>query len=418
MDLFNTLSLFFGFKVFKTGYSKDVLKVRCQYDMDLIPTDYNGIINIKTKQDDDIYMKGYRKASIHVYGRSSVVMYDSIASFHDESYGNVNSGSLCMAKDTSYIVAHHDSKVIGSHNSEVSLHDESFGEFNDSSIVNIVKNNKVICRNNSTVRIKNTQGSYDDDIYQSICLYDNSSVSIDSFEPEKGHHFIKRSIRAFGTSTVNNTSWDLKSKIVCNILLHDYATYISNMLNGKAKSVPYSLNVSGTKRTRAIIYDNMPNETINVPTIIDGKPDIESYIDDNRIERYGNKILMYKIVHKEKYVTDFGAERYKYVSDYDPDFVYEIGKTIEAVDFCEADNIHRASGGIYSFPDWRFDIMPDPNDYFEPAMLMLEVDINDVKFHLRRGLDLIPTYDIRAKKVKVLGEVKVPDVLINPEEVY
>ena len=115
---------------------------------------------------------------------------------------------------------------------------------------------------------------------------------------------------------------------------------------------------------------------------------IEEWADSNDIKIENGKIRLYKAVHKR------GNDHY--VSDWDTDFIYNIGETACSNDFTDDPEESCGYGIHMATASWA---CAYGSNWSELALLELEADVSEI---------VVPLYEtgkVRAPKAKVLREV-------------
>ena len=128
---------------------------------------------------------------------------------------------------------------------------------------------------------------------------------------------------------------------------------------------------------------------------------IEEFMNFYGIEHDKTTALFYKAVHKRKPRTLYADGKEvalfsEYVSDYDEDFKYEIGKKVASNGFDDNPEEHCGKGIHISHKSWALDYGRNWEDL---ALLEVRVKIKDI---------LLPKYSngkVRAPKVEIVREV-------------
>ena len=205
--------------------------------------------------------------------------------------------------------------------------------------------------------------------YYSVVARRNSSV--EAWENSSVEAWGKSSVVAWGNSSVvakGNSSveaWGNSSVVAwgnSSVVARGNTQVVNRQINGK-------INISGNAR---IVY--MPKN-------------INDFIDFYNIKHTKTKAIFYKAVRK--------GEDGKYHSDYNSEFIYEIGKF--KTEKCNEDIEDDCSYGIHiSHRDWAIDFGRNWSDL---AILEVETKISDI---------VLPKYTdgkVRTSKIKVLREL-------------
>ena len=129
--------------------------------------------------------------------------------------------------------------------------------------------------------------------------------------------------------------------------------------------------------------------------------DLEEFMNFYGIEHDKTTALFYKAVHKRKSNTLYANGKEvtsfsEYVSDYDKDFKYEIGKKVASNGFDDNPEEHCGKGIHISHKSWALDYGRNWEDL---ALLEVRVKIKDI---------LLPKYSdgkVRVPKAEIIREV-------------
>ena len=147
-------------------------------------------------------------------------------------------------------------------------------------------------------------------------------------------------------------------------------------------------SVAGSGNSQIVDRSDRHNIKINGNSRIVYMPQtVQEYADFYGLDCDGEKIKLFKAVRKE-------GECYR--ANFDPDFIYEIGKTV-VPDYFDDNRHETCSHGIHmAYPDWcvRFG-----REWDDLAIIELEVSVEDV---------IVPCFSegkVRARKATVIREV-------------
>ena len=122
--------------------------------------------------------------------------------------------------------------------------------------------------------------------------------------------------------------------------------------------------------------------------IVHSPSNIEEYIDFHGLDADGGTVKLYKAVHRDNGI---------YHADYDPNFIYTIGKNIEPANGFSDSVLNNCGAGIHlAHKAWAVSYGANWDDV---AILELECEKADVLVPLRSE------GKVRARKAKVLREV-------------
>ena len=270
------------------------------------------------------------------------------------TYGNpaiVKNGYLhkVTAKENSFVAAYNNSSVEAwgnssvraRGNSSVTAYDNSYVETSDNSSVKAWGDSSVVAWGSSSVEASDNS---------SVKAYGNSSVVA----------WGSSSVKAYGNSSVEASD---------NSFVKAYGNVqVVDKLLSKG-----SIRLLGNARKVC-----MPK-------------DIGEFMDFYGIKHNKMTAIFYKAVHKQ------GDE---YVSDYDTNFKYEIGKLITESK-CSVDTTDACGEGIHiSHLDWALNF---GNSWENLAILELEVEIKDIVMPINSD------GKVRTSKAKVIREVPLSD---------
>ncbi len=311
------------------------IEVHTQQELDEIPLDYKGRICIKNTIETIIVRNRYHYR-VEAWGNSSV-----------EARGN----SSVVARGNSSVVAWGNSSVVAWGNSSVVAWGNSSVEARGNSSVVARGNSSVEARGNSSVVARGNS---------SVVAWENSSVvawgnsSVVAWENSSVVAWENSSVVAWGNSSVE--AWENSSvEVTGNVQVVD------RLYKGK-------IAISGNAR------------------IVSMPKNIEDFMNFYNIKHTKTKGLFFKAVHKK---ND------EYVSDYNQNFKYEVGKIIK--EECDSNVKEECSKGIHiSSLQFALDFGCCWNDL---AILECETKINDI---------VLPEDSdgkVRTSRIKVIREV-------------
>lgn len=257
----------------------------------------------------------------------------------------VINNSRVIAKGESSIIAYENSRVIACENSHVEARDTSYvTAMNNSSIIAYGSSSVTGYENSSIIAYEKSSVFADDN--STVVAGGNSSIIVSG----------NSSVEAYGSSSV--TAFENSSIIAYeNVQVVVKQTWKGNIqLLGNARKVCTPKN-------------------------------IEEFMDSYDIKHNNTTATFYKAVHKQ---DD------EYVSNYDTNFKYEIGKLITEPN-CSTDIYDKCGSGIHiSHLKWALDF---GRTWKNLAILELEVEIKDIVMPINSD------GKVRTSKAKVIREV-------------
>lgn len=344
------------------------ITVKTQTELDLIPLDFKGSIVIDSDKSYWIIVENKYYRPVIISKNSSVRVYkNSYVKAFDNSIIEAFDDSLVEAYENAFVVAWGNSSIVADGNSIVKAdEDSSVIAWENSSVKAWGRSSVIAYRNSSITAYGNSiivaRGS------SFVRAYMNSSVeaymdsSVEAFGSSSVKAFEDSSVRAYGNSSVS--AYD-------NSSIKAYENS-SIMAYGNVRVTDY---LQGAKIQ---IYNNA--------RIVYNPKTIHEFLDFYNIKHDEKTAKFYKAVHKIENI---------YFSNYNNDFVYEIGKVVK--EKCDPNVEEDCSNGIHvATLNWALDHGESWDDL---AILELEVDIDKI---------ILPTYSygkVRTSEAKVLREV-------------
>ena len=232
----------------------------------------------------------------------------------------------------------------------------------------------------------------------SVIAYDDSSVR--AYGNDSVEAFGNSSVEAFGNSSV--IAYDDSSVIAYgNNLVITYDNSSVEAYNNSSVEAYGNSSVEAYDDSSVIAYDNVQVLKANThqnrieifgnARIVYTPKNIIDFMKYHNINQYNDTAIFYKAVHKK-----IIANRVEYLSDFDSNFTYEIGKK-RSVDFCNRDPEEECAEGIHiSTKDFavRFGMNWD-----DLAILEVKAKIGDI---------VVPNSNdgkVRVSEVEVIREV-------------
>lgn len=339
---------------------KETIIVKTQEELDLIPEDCDGLIEIRGK----CSVKKRYKNPIKIYGDYEVNLYNNtIAVAADIAKVRTYDNSFVLAYENATVYAYDNSKVEAAGRAKVYASDNSFVKASMSTKVWTQDCSKVCAggpvevaaRDNSQIiatydaRI-NARGNSKVKVYGNCWVSANENSEICAFDASFVIACGNSTVNAYGSSLVDN------SEETANVSIHADAHIVK-----------------------------IPRTALE-------------YIDYYNIEVKDNKAILYKAVHKSN-----GGE---YYSDFDNSFIYKIGEVVKSE--CDTNLKHVDACGIYATTLIETKMFGNGLDD-KWTTLELEVDIDKM---------VIPEScypEVRVPEAKVLREVP-PEELLSRED--
>lgn len=317
-------------------------------------------------------------SSVEAYNNSSIVVKDhSSVVAYENSCVNAYGDSHIVAFDNSFVELRDSSSATGYNNSSIITHNSSIVEaFNNSSII-AFDNSSVIAHDNSLVK-----------------AYDNSYIHISESSSVIAYH--NTSIAASDNSSV--VAWGTSLIIAYNrssVVAYDNScveAFDNSFVKAKDNSCVIARENSSIKAIgNAQVVDKLLSEgsiqlSGNARKTCTPK-NIEEFMNFYDIKHNKKAAIFYKAVHKKSN---------EYISDYDINFKYEIGKSITEPE-CSINTNDLCAKGIHiSHLDLALSFGKSWKDL---AILELEVEIKDI---------VMPSDSngkVRTSKAKVIREV-------------
>ena len=248
--------------------------VKSQKELDTIPVDTKDTIIIEFgTYESPAHVTKYYTCLVKVYGNSHVEAYDNSSV---EACGNAS----VVAYDNSSVIACGNSSVEACGNSSIEVYENaSVVAYDNSSVIACGNSSVIACGNSSVIAHGNSH----------VEAYDNSSIEV--YENASVVAYYNSSVIACNNSSV--WAYNDSSVIAC----------------GNAQVIDF------LQRSTIDIYGNA--RVVYMPK------NIEEFIDFYGIDHDETTATFFKAVHKKK-IND----AFEYVSDYDSDFKYEIGKKV------------------------------------------------------------------------------------------
>jgi hypothetical protein len=336
------------------NYSKlSEIIVKTQAELDAIPLDFKGRIYIDggTPYNRIIVRNKYYYCVVARDNSSVVAMENSSVEAWDNSSVEAWGNSSVEARDNSSVVAWGNSSVVAWDNSSVVAMDNSSVEAWGDSSVEAWNNSSVVARENSSVEAWGDSSVEAWDNSSVVAGRNSSVVARDNSSVVAGRN---SSVVARGNSSV--VAWE-NSSVVANA----NAQIVD-------RSCGHKIKISGNAR---IVY--MPKSIIE-------------FCDFYGIKHTKTKATFYKAVRKDGDI---------YFSDYDSDFIYEVGKTKS--EKCDDNKSENCGQGIHIAPlNW---VLNYGTDWHNRAILEVETKLSDI---------VLPDDTdgkVRTSQVKVLREI-------------
>ncbi|MGI6155755.1 MAG: hypothetical protein ACOYEB_07390 [Enterococcus lemanii] len=337
------------------------ITIRSQKELDAIPLDFKGRIYVKCSRGDLLQIMHNYHFPVTVCENSSVMAWKN---------------SIVEAWDNSYVEAYEDVQVIAYGNSIV--------EVNENVSVEAYENSSIIAYGNAIVEAYENSSvvAWENAI---IIAYENSSVIA------YGHVFV----RAYENSSVvarGGSSVDANKN---SVIVAYENTFIRAFENASVEAWDNSVveandnssvKAYGNVQVINFLYKKAKIQTFGNARIVYNPETIYEFMDFHNIKYNKKTAKFYKAVH-----CNHGV----YFSNYNPAFVYVIGKVLR--EECNPNVKENCSRGIHvSTLSWALGYGEDWKDL---AILELEVDID--KIVLPKNSD----GKIRTSEAKVLREV-------------